>query len=81
MTPITTLRIDPREAVSTLNGTSGKKNYFFVDLRSGADHDGILATGVAADGRSWKSPVLIEGIVNGLRELKKNVGEEAGCEA
>ena len=70
MTPITTLRIDPREAVSSLNGTSGKKNYFFVDLRSGADHDGILATGVAVMEESRAD--------RGHRELSEGAEEERG---
>lgn len=54
--------------------TSGKCNYFFVDIRDNEDEKGgILATGVMASGHSWKSPVLVEGIVNCLKELKKNV--------
>ena len=50
MTRVEALRVDAREAVSSLNGTSGARNYFFVDIRPAADHDGILATGVRRAG-------------------------------
>lgn len=74
MSSIQCIRIDVREAISSLNMTSGKCNYFFVDIRDTEDEKGgILATGVMANGHSWKSPVLVEGIVNCLKELKKNV--------
>lgn len=77
MTRVEALRVDAREAVSSLNGTSGARNYFFVDIRPAADHDGILATGVAASGSAWKTPALVEGVVSCLKELKKNV--DGGC--
>lgn len=74
MGSIHTIRIDVRDAVSSLNMTSANRSYFFVDIRSHEEEKGgILATGVMASGRSWKSPVLVEGIVNCLKELKKNV--------
>ncbi len=80
MTRVEALRVDAREAVSSLNGTSGARNYFFVDIRPAADHDGILATGVAASGSAWKTPALVEGVVGCLKELKKNVGGGGGRE-
>lgn len=74
MSSIGTLRVDVRDAVSSLNMTSANRSYFFVDIRStDEERGGILATGVMANGRSWKSPVLVEGIMNCLKELKKNV--------
>ena len=78
MTRVEVLRVDAREAVSSLNGTSGARN--FVDIRPAADHDGILATGVAASGSAWKTPALVEGVVGCLKELKKNVGGGGGRE-
>ena len=68
------IQVDVRDALSSLNMSSANRSYFFVDLRSAEEEaGGILATGVMASGRSWKSPVLVEGIVNCLKELKKNV--------
>ena len=80
MTHVEALRVDAREAVSSLNGTSGVKSFFFVDIRPVADHDGILATGVAASGSAWKTPALVEGVVNCLKELKKNARTGSGCD-
>lgn len=66
--------IQPEEALSSLNDTSGGRNFFFVDLRDSSDEfQGILATGVTAEGRVWKTPMLVEGIVSCLKELKPTV--------
>ena len=68
------MTITPEEAVSSLNATSGSRNYFFLDIRNRRDdYQGLLATGVMADGNLWKSPMMVEGIVNCLSELKPNV--------
>ena len=74
------LRIDAREAVSSLNQTAGNRSYFFLDLRRASEGQGILPTGIVAEGSTWKTPLLVEGVLNCLRELKPTVGLEERVE-
>ena len=72
------MMIQPEEAVSSLNATSGGRNYFFLDIRNLMNgYQGILATGVTAEGKVWKTPMLVEGIISCLKELKPTVRENA----
>ena len=74
MGAIECMMIQPEEAVSSLNATSGGRNYFFLDIRNLMNgYQGILATG----GKVWKTPMLVEGIISCLKELKPTVRENA----
>ena len=67
------LRIDAREAVSSLDRPSRARDFFFLDLRRSAEGQGVLPSGLAAEGPAWRSPVLVEGVVGCLRALKPTV--------
>ena len=67
------LRIDARESVSSLDRPSRARDFFFLDLRRAAEGQGVLPSGLAAEGPTWRSPVLVEGVVSCLRALKPTV--------
>ena len=46
---------------------------FFLDLRDAPEKEGILGTGVMAQGRLWATPLLVEGVSRCLQQLRGNV--------
>ena len=65
------ISLQPHEALAALLHDS--RGTFFLDLRDEPEKEGILATGVMAQGRLWATPLLVEGVSRCLLQLRGNV--------